>query len=536
MSQRISPALHLRLQQNAELFPQKPAIRFMGPHSNWEVITYRQLAERANLFSRGLAAYGIRPGTRAVLMAPPSVDFFALVFALLQSGVVSVMVAPDIGLRNVTTCIAETGAEVYFGSPLTHAIRRLFGWGRGSVRLNLTLADVARAGAASGAVSLPPVEPESEAAIIYTSGSTGLPKGVIFTHDNFAAQIDMLAQALRLGGDEIDLPTFPLFVVIDCLLGVTAIVPDMRFPPPAKVDPVRLVGAIQSQQAQTLFVSPVALARLARYGAAHGLQFPSLQKVITAGAPAPLHVQEQFVGLLADSAELFGIYGSTETLPISIVSSREILQEPRVLSAQGAGVCIGRPVQGAQVQVIAISDAAFSLADASSLPVGEVGEITVQGRAVTRAYVAREQANRLAKIIAENGEIIHRMGDLGYFDEKGRLWYCGRKSQRVISAAGTLFTERVEGIFNAHPLVYRTALVAIEKAGQTEPVLWVELIPEASKADKNKIRRELFELAKPYAMAHPIQTILFHPAFPTDPRHNSKIIREKLARQAQALQ
>lgn len=520
------------IQANANRFPEKPALLFLGRNNAWETVTYRQLAERTDLFARGLAAYGIRPGVRAILMAPPSVEMFALVFALLQAGVVVVMMDPAIGLRNVTTCIAETGAEIYFGSTLTHAIRRLFGWGHASLTLNLTLADVARAGATTRPAQPAQLDANSEAAIVYTSGSTGLPKGAIFTQANFAAQIQMLVDSLRLRGDEIDLPAFPLFAMIDCLLGVTAVIPDMRFPRPARVDAARMVAAIQVHRVETMFVSPAALARLARYAAASHVRLTSLQKVMTAGAPAPVDVQEQFVSLLAPGAELLGIYGSTETLPVSIVNSRVILEETRHLSAKGAGVCIGYPVTGAQVQIIPISDGALTLAEAHPLPVGEVGEIAVKGGAVTKAYVRREQANRLAKITAEDGEMIHRMGDLGYFDEQGRLWYCGRKSQRVVTSHGTLFTEMLEGIFNAHPLVYRTALVGVEKAGQVQPVLWVELSPTAGDADQNQIRAELLELAKTHAAAQSIQTIFFHRAFPTDVRHNSKIIREELAKLA----
>ena len=220
--------LTTRLQHNASAFPEKPAFIFPGHKSSWETLTYRQLSERSDLFARGLAAYGLRPGTRAVLMTPPSLDFFALVFAMLQSGIVPVMIDPAIGLRNVSPCIAETEAQVYFGSTLTHAIRRLFGWGKASLQLSLSLADVARAGFSAPAIQPAQVSPEAEAAIVYTSGSTGLPKGAIFTQVNFNAQIEMLVTALQLRGDEIDLPAFPLFALIDCLLGVTAVIPDMR--------------------------------------------------------------------------------------------------------------------------------------------------------------------------------------------------------------------------------------------------------------------------------------------------------------------
>jgi olefin beta-lactone synthetase len=521
----MTDSLSTRLQQNADCFPDKPVFILPGR----EAVTYRQLAERSDLFARGLAIYGIQPGARAALMTPPSLDFFALVFALLRTGIVPVMVDPAIGLRNVTPCLAETAPQVYFGSALTHVIRRLFGWGRASLRLNLTLADVARAGVSAPPLQARAVELENEAAIVYTSGSTGLPKGAVYTGLNFSAQIEILAQTLQLRGDEIDLPAFPLFALIDCLLGVTAVIPDMHFPPPARVDPARLASAIQAHQVDTMFASPVALTRLARYGLLNNLRLPGLKKVITAGAPTPAEVQEGFIRLLSPDANLFGVYGSTESLPVSMINSRDVLEETRHLSAKGAGICVGQPVEGMRVRIIPISDAPLSYDGAGSLPVGQTGEIAVSGPAVTKKYVSRQQANHLAKITGPDGEIIHRMGDLGYFDDQGRLWYCGRKTQRVVTAAGTLFTESIEGIFNIHPLVYRTALVGVEKAGQTEPVLWVELSPLAQGADQNQIRQELFELAKTHPTAIPIKHILFHPGFPTDVRHNSKIIREKLA-------
>ena len=518
--------LSTRLQENAEKFPEKPVFIFPGR----ETVTYRQLAERSARLARGLTAPGLRPGLRAVLMAPPSVDFFALVFALLRVGIVPVMVDPAIGLRNVTACLEAAQPEIYFGSTLTHGIRLLYGWGKESLRWNLRLEEVLRAGEFASEVDFSPPQPRTEAAIVYTSGSTGLPKGAVFSHGNFTAQIGMLVKALDLRGDEIDLPAFPLFAVIDCLLGVTAVIPDLRFPPPAKVDPVKMIQAIQTYQVETMFVSPAALARVARHVVENRMKLPSLKKVITAGAPAPVEVQSQFVSLLEPGAELFGVYGSTETLPVALVNSREVLGETRHLSALGAGVCIGRPVAGAEVRIIPISDEVIPEWDERlAVPVGTIGEITVKGGAVTESYVGQEKATLLAKIREVDGKIVHRMGDLGYFDAKGRLWYCGRKSHRVVTSAGTLFTEPVEGIFNAHPQVYRSALVGVEKAGQVEPVLWVELSPAARGVDCNRLIGELLELVKAHEMAQSIQTILFHPAFPADVRHNSKIIREKLA-------
>jgi acyl-coenzyme A synthetase/AMP-(fatty) acid ligase len=294
-----------------------------------------------------------------------------------------------------------------------------------------------------------------------------------------------------------------------------------------------VIQAIQRFGVTNMFASPVVLDILSKYalsGAdAKSKRLPSLKRVITAGAPATIQLQQDFRKLLDDKTDLFGIYGATEVLPIAKVESREIF-EVRDKSAKGAGVCLGKPVDGARVRVIGISESAIErFSDSANQRFSEevepnvVGEITVQGGAVTERYIVREEANRLSKIQHEDG-IIHRMGDVGYFDEEGRLWYCGRKSHRVVTKDDVLFTEQIEGIFNVHPLVYRTALVGVDGV----PVLWVEL-QKGVRANKDTIKRELMELAKDHPQASKIKDFLFMKKFPTDVRHNSKIIREELA-------
>ncbi|MBI5842694.1 MAG: AMP-binding protein [Chloroflexi bacterium] len=522
-----------RLDELSAQFPDKPAFIFSSKPNHWDTFTYKQLADLTNRLTRGLLACGLTPGTRAALMTPPSVEFFALAFAMLKTGIVPIITDPAIGLRKVTECLDESQPEIFIGNTLTHLLRVVFGWGKDSIRHNLTISSLLQitnyellnanhSPLITDNLSL--ITDDSPAAIIYTSGSTGLPKGAIYTHENFAAQLDMLVRAFNIQPDEIDLPAFPLYALIDVLVGVTSVIPDIRFPVPGKVDAARTLSAIQQFKVTNTFASPVVLDRLANYGAANNVKLPSLKRVITAGAPAPFQVQENFKKLLPESACLFGVYGATETLPITVIEGNEVFKDTRHQTARGAGVCIGRPVDGADVRIIQISDGKIPNWDKSiELPATQIGEITVKGRAVTKEYVAREGANRLAKI-RDGGEIIHRMGDVGYLDKQGRLWYCGRKSQRVETNYGTFFTEQIEGIFNEHPLVYRTALVGVGK----EPVLWVELEAHAKNAVKQKIKNELIELAKDHPQAKMIKIFLFMKKFPTDVRHNSKIIREKL--------
>lgn len=279
-----------------------------------------------------------------------------------------------------------------------------------------------------------------------------------------------------------------------------------------------------------MFGSPALLNRVGRYGETEGITLPDMQRVISAGAPVPAATLERFSGLLPECGEIFTPYGATEALPVCSIGSREILGETAAATGEGRGICVGRPVSGLSLAIIGISDVPVERwDDALQLKDGEIGEIVVRGPQVTAAYFNRPEANRLAKISGPDGGFWHRMGDLGYLDEKGRVWFCGRKSHRLRTATGELYTIPVEGVFNTHPEVFRTALVGIGRPGSQRPVLCVELEQGVSSSWKEQIRIELLEIGAAYPHTVGVTDILFHPAFPVDIRHNAKIFREKLA-------
>ena len=247
----------------------------------------------------------------------------------------------------------------------------------------------------------------------------------------------------------------------------------------------------------------------------------------------PAAVVARMRELLPADAQFWTPYGATECLPVAVIEGRE-LQATRQATERGAGTCVGRAVAPNQVRIIRVSDE--PIADWSSallLADGEVGEITVAGPTVTDSYYNRDAATALAKIRerADDGSerVVHRMGDLGYLDADGRLWFCGRKSHRVETAEGALYTERVEPVFNVHPQVRRTALVGIGDAGSQLPVLCVELAPGVAGREWSRILRELQALASKQPHTARITRFLRHPGFPVDIRHNAKIGRENLA-------
>jgi acyl-CoA synthetase (AMP-forming)/AMP-acid ligase II len=122
------------------------------------------------------------------------------------------------------------------------------------------------------------------------------------------------------------------------------------------------------------------------------------------------------------------------------------------------------------------------------------------------------------------------MGDVGRFDAEGRLWFLGRKSQRVRTAEGDLYADQCEGVFGALAGIEGTALVGAMVAGRQVPVLCVAPGSLSRPRSEEELRSMLLEAGSAVPCTRAIRTFLFHGGpFPVDTRHNAKIQRERLA-------
>jgi acyl-coenzyme A synthetase/AMP-(fatty) acid ligase len=504
-------------------------------------LTYRQLDRESDTLARGLADIGIIRGRRTIVMVPPSPAFFSLIFALFKVGAVPVIVDPGMGIQGMIRCLQKSRPLGFIGIPRAHLLRKRYPKYFKSVRVWVT---VGRkwfwGGFRLDDLRNRPWKPypvartqaDETAAVLFTTGSTGPAKGAVYTHGMFDAQVRLIRNSFDIQAGEIDLPTFPLFALFGPALGMTSVIPDMDPTLPAEADPHRLIEAIDDQGVTNMFASPALLDRLGRFGSEHGITLPSLRRVISAGAPVSPRIIEVFSRMLPPEAKIHTPYGATEAMPVTSISGEEILSETKKYSEQGFGNCIGRPLEETDVRVVSITDTPLSFwNDQHLLPVGDIGEIVVGGPQVSQGYFEHKDADVLSKI-REGNHYLHRMGDLGWVDNKGRLWYCGRKSHRVITDAGTLFTIPCESIFNNHPSVNRSALVGVGQPPRQTPLIFIEPTDEAEKEDKENLRRVLLALAKENVQTKSIEDIRFHKPFPVDVRHNAKIYREELAKLA----
>lgn len=537
----------LRLSAIAAANPRGVAVAAPGGRDTagkriYETVTFRELDDDSNLLADGLAWMGVRSGMRLALMVPPGIDFISLVFAMFKAGVVTVLIDPGMGWRNLIRCLAESEPEGFVGVPLAQAVRALLRGRFPKAKYNLmvgrrwfwsgrTIAELRRR-RLSPAFRPAATIADDPAAIVFTTGSTGPPKGVLYRHGNFNRQADEIREFYRIQPGEIDLPGFPLFALFNCAMGVTTVVPDMDPTRPARVDPRNIVEAVRDWSVTQAFGSPALWNVVGRYCEEQKIVLPTLRRVLSAGAPVPPHVLMRMKGAISPDADVHTPYGATEALPVASIAASEVLAETAAVSARGGGTCVGRHFPGIEWKVIRITDGPIATpADAEQLPPGEIGELIVRGPVVTTEYVTRIEANALHKI-RDSDSVWHRMGDVGYLDESDRFWFCGRKSQRVITASGTLFTIPCEAIFNQHPRVYRSALAGVGPRGQQRPVIIVEPWPEhrpRAKADAQRLLDELRELGRKHPHTAAIGDFLVMNSLPVDIRHNAKIFRERLA-------
>lgn len=501
-----------------------------------------------NRSSDGYAAYfcdkGVRPGDIVMLMVTPSVEFIALTLALFKLGSPIVLIDPGMGYKNLLRCIARVQPKVLVGIPKAILFARIFAKHFQTVQSFFCCGnsfgffgpDISRS--LDGAAPFPVYQPGEEdlAAIIFTTGSTGPPKGVRYEHSIFSAQLRLIEEYYEIGPDDVDQPAFPLFALFSAALGACSVIPDMNPTKPAQVDPQKFVQSIDTYRVTYSFGSPAIWNVVSRYCLDHGITLKSVRKVLMAGAPVPYELLTRVRAVLPPEASVYTPYGATESLPVASIEGREVLAETWAMSRTGRGTCVGRALPGIELRIIAISDEPIAeLSESMFLKNGEMGEIIVRGEVVTRAYQNNEEETRLAKI-RDGASLWHRMGDVGYLDDKERLWFCGRRAHRVVTEKGTLYSIPCEAIVNEHPGVYRSALVGIpgtsEQATRDKsanvPVLIIEPVKNNDMREKTLLA-EVRALAKASELTRDIQYFLIHRAFPVDIRHNAKIFREKLA-------
>jgi acyl-CoA synthetase (AMP-forming)/AMP-acid ligase II len=492
-------------------------------------LTFSELAAEVAAWQLRLTTAGVQSGDRTLLMVRQGLPLIASAFALFSLGAVPVVIDPGMGLKNFLACVARSRPSALVGIPLARILSHLF---------RPTFSSVKHRIPAGSALTARLTRPDRQnpkplvaanrkasdlAAVLFTSGSTGSPKGVCYEHGHFDAQVRLIRATYSIQPGEIDLPLLPIFALFNPALGMTTIVPEIDPRRPADLNPAHLVQAIRQENVTNSFGSPTLWQKIGAHCVAENITLPTIRRILCAGAPVPASLWSTSRSFLPNG-QLHSPYGATESLPLSSISSAEVYHLSDDKRHSRPGACVGRPVAEITIKIIAPTDTPLpDLTSARELPPGEMGEIIATGPVVTKSYDALPEPTALAKISSPAG-IYHRLGDCGYLDVDGRLWFCGRKIERVTTAQGLLYTEPCEQIFRAHPRAARCALIGLGHAPDQLPAIVVETsVLDSTEAHALALELRELALTSPYTAA--IKRFFFHPKFPVDVRHNAKIHR-----------
>ncbi len=522
--------------------------------ANRETIDFETFTQRVEAAAAELRRRGLVDGDRVAMLTPPGIDLLVAVYGVWRAGGVAVVADRGLGLRGLRRAVASTRPKWTIGPRRAGLIRFVLRWAPRSRHINVS----ALIAEPVGPVELPPEPgPDAPAAILFTSGATGPAKGVWYRHGQLAAQRDALAATYQITAADRLVAAFAPFALYGPALGVPTALTDCDVTTPGKLTAEALDEACREIGATMAFASPAALANVVAtathpdkntrtatpsVGDTTSNVTPSspvgadtttdvghkyaglaaLRLVLSAGAPVPAEVLHA-VAALSPNASIRTPYGMTEALPVADIDLEMI--DTADAEADGRGVCVGRPVAGAEVRIVTLGfDALDGVPEA--VATGDTGEILVRAPWVSEGYVAQWKTERLAR----PGDNWHRSGDVGHVDVGGRLWVEGRSVHVINAPAGAItpvpIERTVERLLAPTGLVTpgRVAAVGVGPTGCEQLVVVVERPNGTVGLADNELAAAVRAV-----VAAPVAAVLVSNEVPVDIRHNAKIDRAAIA-------
>lgn len=443
-------------------------------------LTFAELDRRAAALGDELAARS-RPGDRALLMFPPGLDFIVAFFACQYSGILAVptILARHHRLRDSSAKIIEDCAPrlgLTTRDALEH-MRAAYASVPGAAGLDWLGIDSTVLDRGNGrSVARPLHGPQTIAYLQYTSGSTSAPKGVMVSHGNLCANLEMISTADELGRHSTRVGWIPLYhdmgLIFNALqatwVGALCV---LMAPLAFMAHPLSWLRAIHKYRAEMATAPNFAYDLcLEQYDAEkmRGVDLSCWKLALNGAEPVRAGTIERFSNTFAAHGLSLSAphptYGMAEaTLMISggrhdgrpklwTVSRYRLQRNLAVAPADGEGsqvlVGCGKSLLEEQIAIVDPDQK-------RRLPAGQVGEVWVHGPNVAQGYWGKPEATREtfhAEIDGEEGVSWLRTGDLGCLDETGELYITGRIKDMMIIRGANYYPQDIElTVEKSHP-------------------------------------------------------------------------------------
>ena len=411
-------------------------------------LTYREVDRRSNALANALAAEGVREGDRVGLMCRDHRGFVEGAFAVSKLGADLLLLNTSFAAPQLTeVCEREdVAALIYdeeFGELTVEAGRdrmKFVVWHEADSPQQQTLGELIERGHDS-----PPAPPGRTGHVtVLTSGTTGTPKGASRTStpvtlDPPASLLDRIPyrEGLRM---RIAAPLFHTWGVSNFALGLAL---GATFVLRRRFDPEQCLADIDEHRADALVVVPVMLQRILELDAGVRRRYDtsSLRAVTASGSALHGELARRWMDEFGE--HLYNVYGSTEISTVTLATPQDLRQAPGTA---------GRPARGSIVRLY--DD------DGRLVRRGETGRIFVGNSMLFEGYTGGGSKDEIDGLMAT--------GDVGRFDEAGRLFVEGRDDEMIVSGGENVFPKEVEDALSRHDAVADAAAIGVhdDKFGQ----------------------------------------------------------------------
>lgn len=458
--------LHHLLSDSADRYSDNDAVVVNG-----ESITYGDLETTSSRLARALVRIGVRAGDRVGILLEKSLQSVVALFAVLKTGASYVPIDPQAPAGRVQFIVDNCGIESLIASGraaqkivphlgASASLKNIVLAGGGAHpgaeerrKLNfLLLEELVRDDSVN--VRLPDIADTSPAYILHTSGSTGFPKGVVISHMNSLAFVDMAAYFFGIEhGDRLsshapfyfDLSVFDIFVAIKS--GATIVL----VPENISLFPIKLAQYIEDSKISVWNSVASVLPLLAERGRLERFSYESLRLVLFSGEVLPVKYLRAIKRYMK-RAEFYNLYGQTEANSSTWYRIEEIPED------DGWKIPIGRSFPNFDV---------FALGEDGEVVTspGGAGELYVGASTVAIGYW-RDMERTLEAFVQDPRSFpprntVYRTGDLVRIDGQGNYVFLGRRDQQVKSRGYRIQLGEIEFVLNSHPKVNEAVVVAV---------------------------------------------------------------------------
>ena len=464
--------------------------------------TFGQILTAARRLGRHLQDAGVGVGDRVAIAATNSPEWAVVFLATLFAGGTVTTLNPLYTEREITEQFKDTTPTVVFAVEVTATPVRAVWGDRPNFHLTHEVWDLARD--AAGEVTPVEFDPMTHLAVLpYSSGTTGGPKGVMLSHHNLTSNVRQTLSAGLIDGYSVMIDFLPFFhiygMAVLLLPGLAAGATQITMP---GFDPARFLALVSEHEATNLFMVPPALLALANSDA--DVKMESVRYIMSGAAPLPLDVARRV-------AERFDVivvqgYGMTEASPVTHIS---------LLGRDKEGT-VGPPVPDTLEKVV-------DLESGEALPIGEVGELLVQGPQVMQGYYERPDATAETIIEDDTGRWL-RTGDIVTMDADGYVTIHDRAKEMIKYKGYQIAPAELEALIMEHPEVADVAVIPKDSGTADGEYPKAFVVRHARSAlDEAAVMAHVTAVVAPYKKVREVE---FVDAIPKNP--SGKILRREL--------